>query len=58
MSDCTCSNCTFTGDGRRYCYDCKKCTELTKEERDSRYYDCYPNHLPRLIKEMNNDQEV
>ena len=24
--ECKCSNCVFTGDGQRYCYDCKKYT--------------------------------
>lgn len=23
---CTCTNCIFLGDGRRYCYDCKEYT--------------------------------
>ncbi len=28
MTNCTCSNCTFTGNGKRYCYDCKKYTDM------------------------------
>ena len=59
MSDCTCTNFIFIGDGKRYCYDCEQYTTLPNSEELERkiesvhkYYDYYPNHLPRLIKEM------
>lgn len=28
MTDCTCTNCIFLGDGRRYCYDCEEYTKV------------------------------
>jgi len=32
MVNCTCSNCTFTGDGKRYCYDCGKYTKMPSRD--------------------------
>ena len=32
MTDCTCSNCIFMGDGFRYCYDCEKYIKMPSRE--------------------------
>ena len=32
MSDCTCTNCVFMGDGKRYCYDCEQYTTVPTGE--------------------------
>jgi hypothetical protein len=40
MSDCTCSNCIFIGNGMRYCYDCKKHTKLPPRVEMERKIDC------------------
>lgn len=32
MSDCTCTNCIFIGDGKRYCYDCEQWTTAPNSE--------------------------
>ena len=36
MTDCTCSNCIFMGDGFRYCYDCEKYTKMPSKEEFER----------------------
>ena len=32
MVNFTCSNCSFTGDGKRYCYDCGKYTKMPSRD--------------------------
>ena len=39
MNDCTCSNCVFTGNGQRYCYDCGKYTKAPTAEELERQID-------------------
>ena len=36
MSDCTCTNCIFIGDGKRYCYDCEQYTTIPTGEEFER----------------------
>lgn len=57
MSDCTCTNCIFIGDGRRYCYDCEKYTKMPTREAIERKIKEAMNRQPQggFYKEMDDE---
>lgn len=49
MTDCTCSNCIFMGDGFRYCYDCEKYIKMPSREEFERKIAEAGEQLPSTV---------